>query len=103
MGQADFSLLDALGDREVLIAQRAQEADQLSARYLAMFRQSPAKDVRFDVYTGDPRELIVQKSAEREVDILVVGHRALGMIQRAIMGSVSEHLVKNAACSVLVC
>lgn len=39
--QPDFSLLEAMGDREALIQQRAKEADQLSTRYLEQFQTSP--------------------------------------------------------------
>lgn len=60
-------------------------------------------EVRFDTYHGDVKELLLEKAKERQVEILVVGHRGIGLIQRVITsGSVSEHLVKHAPCSVLI-
>lgn len=48
------------------------------------------------------QEMILRKADEREVDMLVVGHRGLNVIERAVLGSVSQYLVNNAKCSVLV-
>jgi nucleotide-binding universal stress UspA family protein len=38
----------------------------------------------------------------RAVDVVVVGSRGRGAIRRALMGSVSTHIVNNAPCPVLV-
>ena len=92
-----------MGDRETLTNERAKVAEELSVRYLELFQSSLAKDVHFDVFSGDAKTVIVEKVTERNCDILVVGHRDMGMIQRAVLGSVSEYPVKSAPCSVLVC
>lgn len=101
--QPEISFLENLQDRETLLNSRQKYVDELASRYQDMFRACKDLDMRFDAYTGDPRQILLDKAEERQVDVLVVGHRGLGAIQRALMGSVSEYLVKNAQCSVLVC
>ena len=51
---------------------------------------------------GVPDEEIVIKAEELGADLVVLGSRGLGGIRRALMGSVSESVVRNAHCTVLV-
>jgi len=48
------------------------------------------------------KEAICEKAKELGVDIVIVGNRGLSTVQRLLLGSVSEHVVRNAPCSVLV-
>jgi nucleotide-binding universal stress UspA family protein len=36
-------------------------------------------------------------------DVVVIGSRGLGGLRRAVLGSVSDHVVRNAPCPVVVC
>eukprot|EP01115_Flamella_aegyptia_P009068 TRINITY_DN38311_c0_g1_i2.p1 TRINITY_DN38311_c0_g1~~TRINITY_DN38311_c0_g1_i2.p1 ORF type:complete len:166 (+),score=27.25 TRINITY_DN38311_c0_g1_i2:66-563(+) len=54
------------------------------------------------VAQGDPRHVIVEKAKDLNVDIIIVGSRGLGLIKRLFLGSVSQYVVSNANCSVLV-
>jgi nucleotide-binding universal stress UspA family protein len=49
---------------------------------------------------GAPGEILERLSAE--TDLVVVGARGLGAFKRALLGSVSERLVRHAGCTVLV-
>ncbi len=51
---------------------------------------------------GDPAMEIVDYAKGEEVDLLVVGSRGLTGMSRFLLGSVSERVVRNAGCSVLV-
>ena len=51
---------------------------------------------------GTPAAEIVELAEELEVGLVVVGSRGLGGIRRALMGSVSESVVRHAHCLVLV-
>jgi nucleotide-binding universal stress UspA family protein len=82
---------------------KEERRKHLSTLYLDKFESSKANDVHFDVVFGDPKAQIMQKITEEKIDILIVGHRNLGMVSRVLLGSVSEYLVRNAPCSVLVC
>ncbi len=50
---------------------------------------------------GSPRDLIC-KLAGNDVDILVIGSRGLGSVERLMLGSVSDYIIHHAPCPVLV-
>ena len=58
--------------------------------------------VSFLVWTGDPGASIVSAAEAESVDLVVVGTHGRGAIGRLFLGSVSEHVVRNAPCPVLV-
>ena len=51
---------------------------------------------------GKPDEKIVKLSEELEADLIVMGSRGLSGVRRALMGSVSDSVVRHAYCPVLV-
>ncbi len=51
---------------------------------------------------GTPAAEIVELADELEVGLVVIGSRGLGGIRKALMGSVSESVVRHAHCPVLV-
>ena len=52
--------------------------------------------------TGEPDKEIVQLSEELGVGTIVIGSRGLGAVRRALMGGVSESVVRHAHCPVFV-
>lgn len=58
--------------------------------------------VSFLVWTGDPGESIVSAAEAENIDLVVVGTHGRGPIGRLLLGSVSDHVVRNAPCPVLV-
>src|ERR687894_2467762 len=52
--------------------------------------------------TGTPAAEIVELAEDLEVGLVVVGNRGWGGIRRALMGSVSDSVVRHAHCPVLV-
>ena len=51
---------------------------------------------------GSPVDQILCQAEETGADLIVVGRRGLGGVKRLLMGSVSEGIVHNARCPVLV-
>ncbi len=51
--------------------------------------------------TGDPARSIVQVAEEEGVDLIVMGTHGRGGINRLLMGSVAEAVVRRAKCPVL--
>ncbi len=52
--------------------------------------------------TGRPDEEIVELAEEIDAGLVAVGSRGLGGVRRALMGSVSDSVVRHAHCTVLV-
>lgn len=50
----------------------------------------------------NPAELIVSEAARLGVDLVVVGARGVGAAERLLLGSVSDRVVREAHCPVLV-
>jgi nucleotide-binding universal stress UspA family protein len=51
---------------------------------------------------GQPAEAIVALAREREADLIVVGMRKKGFIERLVEGSVAQNVLRRAPCDVLV-
>jgi nucleotide-binding universal stress UspA family protein len=54
------------------------------------------------ILAGEPGAAICQLAAEVSAEAIVVGTRGRGRLKRALLGSVSDHVVRNAPCSVVV-
>jgi nucleotide-binding universal stress UspA family protein len=59
-------------------------------------------DIGHRAIFGHPAEEIVAAAGEAGVDLVVVGARGLGTVKRLALGSVSERVLHQAPCSVLV-
>ena len=56
----------------------------------------------FLVWDGDPAESIIAAASAEGADMIVVGSHRRGTMGRAILGSVSDRVVREAVCPVLV-
>ena len=54
------------------------------------------------VLHGDPAQAICQLATDLAAQAIVVGSRGLGGLKRAFLGSVSDHILRHAPCTVLV-
>jgi nucleotide-binding universal stress UspA family protein len=54
------------------------------------------------VEVGDAGAMLCRLAEELPADVVVVGSRGRGVIRRALLGSVSSHVVHNAPCPVMV-
>jgi nucleotide-binding universal stress UspA family protein len=62
--------------------------------------REPSVEVRAEVVHGSAAPTLVD--AARDAELLVVGSRGLGAFTGMLLGSVSEHCVRYAACPVVV-
>jgi nucleotide-binding universal stress UspA family protein len=59
-------------------------------------------DARHEVLHGSAGQAICAFAAEVGARAIVLGSRGRGGVKRALLGSVSDHVVRNAPCSVVV-
>jgi len=97
-------------------APRLETLPEVQAFSLAMYRRERESDAKARLATlipaatgdtsakvchGKPYEQILQVAAEEHSDVIVVGVRGRGAIDRAIFGSTANHVVRAATCPVL--
>lgn len=54
------------------------------------------------VEEGHPADVIVAFAKKNKVDLIIMGSRGLGAIKSVLLGSVSQHVIQHAHCSVLI-
>lgn len=52
--------------------------------------------------SGDPAKVIIQTASKEDYDLIVMGSRGLGIVERFLLGSVSDHVTHYADRSVLI-
>lgn len=97
--------LAASGDpmlKDVVADVDRRASNQIEA-YAREVGQRQQREVRAEVLTGSPIEVLLAKLDEdRTFDLIVAGTHGRTGIKRVLVGSVAEKLVRHAPCSVLV-
>src|ERR687889_2441260 len=85
-----------------VLEQAEGEANSFLEEQAEQVRESGGKVAETHLEAGQPDKEIVRLSEELGVGTIVLGSRGLGAIKRALMGSVSESVVRHAHCPVFV-
>ena len=81
----------------------AQGQAALDATAESLRRASALPDcIERMVIEGDPGPALCRLAADVGASALIVGSRGRGGLRRALLGSVSDHVVRNAPCTVIV-
>ena len=59
-------------------------------------------DVRTEILRGGPGPAVCDFAEQVSADVIIAGTHGRGGFKRALLGSVSDYVVRNAPCSVLV-
>lgn len=94
LGDSQF---DATRVAEVL----REQTQEFVEEYVAQAEEAGA-DVHAVVIQGDPRVEIPQYAADNGVGLVIMGATGKGAIERALVGSVSEYVMRHASCDVLL-
>lgn len=82
--------------REMVFASAHKRLSEFLASIPGSIRWRPS------VQFGDPSEWILEASRQRNCDVIALGSGDKGLIRRALLGSVAERIMHEAACDVLV-
>jgi nucleotide-binding universal stress UspA family protein len=77
-------------------------ARELAAQAIVVKGRRIGVTVSFLVWEGEPGPAIVEAAESEAVDMIVVGTRGRNRVERFVLGSVSDHVVRTASCPVLI-
>jgi len=77
-------------------------ARELAAQAIVVKGRRVGVSVSFLVWEGEPGPAIVEAAESEAVDLIVVGTRGRNRVERFVLGSVSDHVVRTAPCPVLI-
>jgi nucleotide-binding universal stress UspA family protein len=83
-------------------ARAEQEARRVLDEEVKNIEKVGGTVARSHLRVGDAAQEIVDLAEEQEVGLIAIGSRGRGRIERALMGSVSDSVVRHAHCPVLV-
>jgi nucleotide-binding universal stress UspA family protein len=77
-------------------------ARELAAQALVVKGRRVGVTVAFLVWEGEPGPAIIEAAESERADLIVVGTRGRNRVERWVLGSVSDHVVRHAPCPVLI-
>ncbi len=92
----------------VISAETARAQDQAAEQAGQVMLEETCRRLGLDgvetaILHGPAGPALCQLAADLPADVVVMGTRGLGGLRRAVLGSVSDHVVRNASCPVVVC
>jgi nucleotide-binding universal stress UspA family protein len=81
---------------------QAREAREIAAKGIVDRGRRDGVPVRMLIWEGDPAESIVEAAIAEDVDLIVVGSHQRRGVDRLVMGSVSEQVVRTSPVPVVV-
>lgn len=87
---------------DLMLEKQLQEQQVLEDISKALSQNLKNVKVSTKILTGSPKEEILFELKEWKADLLFVGSHGRKGIEKILLGSVSQHLVSNAPCSVFV-
>jgi nucleotide-binding universal stress UspA family protein len=88
--------------RESVIAGAERDAETFLKDQAEQIGSDGGKVAETHLRSGDPDKEILRTAESLGVGLIVIGSRGLGALSRALIGSVSDSVVKHAHCPVLV-
>jgi nucleotide-binding universal stress UspA family protein len=99
----DTRATDAIASDQSPAALREQARDEARRAIEAVRALEPAKAAAFEFLPeGKPGEEIVRAAREWQADLVVIGSHGRGGLERMLMGSVAEAVLRQAPCPVLI-
>ena len=88
--------------RESLIGGAERDAETFLKEQAEKIGSDGGKVAETHLRSGDPDKEILRTAESLGVGLIVIGSRGLGAVSRALMGSVSDSVVRHAHCPVFV-
>lgn len=80
-----------------------QQAEQLLDEYIEYAKEQDFTTIDSLIEYGSPKSFISKKiPQEHHIDLIMIGATGLNAVERLFIGSVSEYVIRNASCDVMV-
>lgn len=94
-------------DRPINHSQFLEQSSKAASQTIDTYKEWASKkgvnDIETVLRNGSPRtELSETLPEELNIDLIILGATGLSALERAFVGSVSQHVVRNAPCDVLI-
>jgi nucleotide-binding universal stress UspA family protein len=96
---AEPTMMGVAGYEQALEADRQDAPVRVQRAERFLIGHSPLS-VATRILEGNPGHMIVEEADRWKADLLVVGSHGYGLVKRALLGSVSQHVAVHARCSV---
>ncbi|MFQ5832692.1 MAG: universal stress protein [Candidatus Thorarchaeota archaeon] len=90
---------DTVSDQPFLALQKVGEDILAKAKSIAVSMNCEVTEL---ISHGDPANKIVDIACEREVDLIIMGSRGVSGIKRLFVGSISDKVMNQAPCPVMI-
>ena len=91
-----------LASRPVERMDQRRAAREFAAQAIVVQGRRVGVGVSFLVWEGEPGPAIVEAALAEAADLVIVGTRGRNRVERFVLGSVSDHVVRHAPCPVLI-
>jgi nucleotide-binding universal stress UspA family protein len=98
----DSTSLRLPGGRFNVRVDQVRARREMAAQELVQRGRREGVGVTFLVWEGDPGDSILEAARAESADMIVLGSHGRGPIGRLLLGSVSQHVVRNASVPVVV-
>lgn len=97
-----MALLPPFAQQMVALAQQEQDEAQKNLEASAASFAGNGRSIATEIRQNDPASGLIASVEEHTADLIVVGAQGLTGLDRFLIGSVSEKIMRHAPCSVLV-
>lgn len=88
---------------KVLVNRAREHGQELLDKYEQMAKEENVANLKVLMKEGIPKVVISKEVVNEEnADLIIVGARGLNAVERFLLGSVSENIVRQAECDVLI-
>lgn len=88
---------------EDLASQATKMAKQTLEEYVSYAKDQGLYQISYKIEYGTPKPIIAKQLPEKEeIDLILIGATGLNAVERLLIGSVSEYVIRHAHCDVLV-
>ena len=95
-------VLSAEGEPTNADPDELKEAEDALRRALAVVESHGLTQVKTEVLIGEPRHALLEKALKDNANLIITGSRGRGLAKRMVFGSVSNVILHDAECPVMV-